>query len=1313
MERGTVLAGRFRIEGRHAAGGMGEIHLATDLETSTRVALKVMRWQDYTIEARFAREAALLAELSHPNIVRYVAHGRSPEGEAYLAMEWIDGMTLLERLREGPLSVSETLALARCVAEALAVAHARSIVHRDLKPANLFCERGEVSRTKVLDFGLARNAAASLMMLTHPGELAGTPGYMAPEQARGLHEVDARADIYSLGCVLYECLTGRPPFSGGHVFAVLAKILVEDTPRVRELRPDVPPALDALLARMMAKDVKDRPADASELLQELRRVSSADDETAPPLPRASLGRGEQRVVCVVLAAGTLAPAQPDSAPTISEQEPPAADAGVASMVKSYGGSLDYLAGGALLVLITGAGSATDLATRAARCALALSTLVPDKQIAITTGRGAADGRLPAGAAIDEAARLLAQHALAGKSEPSASSVPATSVSAGGLVRLDEVTANLLDPRFEIGVSDGQTLLLGFTEYREAERTLLGKPTAFVGRERELANLLGCFDECWNEPLAQAVLVTGPAGSGKSRLRQEFLRRMSPDAGPVQVWVGRGDPMSAGAPLAMLAQMIRREAGFTQGESLRRCRRKLRARITRDVPASEVERVVVFLGEMCGVSFDDAEQPLLRTARGDAGVMGDQMRRAWEDFLAAACQHGPLVLVLEDLHWGDLPTVKFIDAALRSLAARPILVLALARPDVHELFPDLWKGRAHQVLSLRPLGERAARKLVEQSLAGRASDSMVTRIVAEAAGNAFYLEELIRAAAGGQESPGTVLAMIGARLEGLMGEQRRLLRAASILGGSFWPDALAALTGSEPGWLERALDQLVDSEWLTCRPESTRAAQREYAFRHALVREAAYAMLTDEDRQLGHRISAEWLATHGATDAATIGEHLERGGAAGLAISWYVRAARQALEGTDIRAAVVRARRGLECAAAAPEAASTQDIGQLRTTLAEAYTWLGDNPEAEADGVAALEILPRYSLPWYAAVSQVALAAGRLNHGERVVALAQQLCAAEVDAAHAAAWMHAALPEVQMLNWLGGQHELIDALLERADRLMPVAETADPSLPGHLALVVGSVLGARGDAAAGMANASRAADLLEQVGHRRRAAVARHDVASDLMELGAWARAERELRKVLAEAEELGMTRLDAVARMNLGMCVAMQGRYEEGEQLERGVLANHLATRPDARLEVGLREYLGNILLAAGNAAGAEAELARGRALVQADSAQHVHILGVLAAAVLAQGRVEEARALAGRAMDMIARLGEVENDGLARLIWAEALAACGDMEGARAAIAQTRARVDALASHISDAELRESFLTAIPHVARTRARAREWLGEP
>jgi eukaryotic-like serine/threonine-protein kinase len=198
LRPGALIADRFVVERRAGAGGMSIVYRARDGETGAPCAVKVLARAEPRLLERFDREARLLAELRHPGIVRYLTHGITTEGDRYLAMEWLEGEDLSERLSRAPLAISDTLTLARVVAEALHFAHARGVVHRDVKPSNLYLPDGQIERVKVLDFGIARlldDSGAS----TRTGVRVGTPSYMSPEQARGLSKIDGRTDVFSLG----------------------------------------------------------------------------------------------------------------------------------------------------------------------------------------------------------------------------------------------------------------------------------------------------------------------------------------------------------------------------------------------------------------------------------------------------------------------------------------------------------------------------------------------------------------------------------------------------------------------------------------------------------------------------------------------------------------------------------------------------------------------------------------------------------------------------------------------------------------------------------------------------------------------------------------------------------------------------------------------------------------------------------------------------------------------------------------------------------------------------------------------------------
>ena len=258
---------------------MAEVHLARDEHLGRDVALKVLKGrlaEDEVFLKRFLREARSAATLNHPNVVQVYDQRRSEDGRYYIAMEYMPGGTLKERIaREGALDPAEAAGLASQVAEALRAAHERGIVHRDVKSQNVLLSAA--GDAKVADFGIAR--AADTTTLSGPGDVLGTAKYMSPEQATG-SVVTPKSDLYSLGVVLYEMLTGELPFEAGDLMQARAMHAAVSPPRPREANPGVPEAMDALVARLMASDPERRLGSAAELLEELRRARSRTRQDA-------------------------------------------------------------------------------------------------------------------------------------------------------------------------------------------------------------------------------------------------------------------------------------------------------------------------------------------------------------------------------------------------------------------------------------------------------------------------------------------------------------------------------------------------------------------------------------------------------------------------------------------------------------------------------------------------------------------------------------------------------------------------------------------------------------------------------------------------------------------------------------------------------------------------------------------------------------------------------------------------------------------------------------------------------------------------
>src|SRR5216110_3945212 len=296
---GTVFDGRYRIERKLGTGGMADVYLAEDQELGRPVAIKILNdrhAQDDQFVERFRREAKNAAGLSHPNIVSIYDRGEA-EGSYYIAMEYLDGRTLKELLvRNGPPPIPIAIDYARQVLAAIGFAHRNGIVHRDIKPHNVVV--GRDGRLKVTDFGIARSGASEM---TEAGSIVGTAQYLSPEQARGA-PVDARSDLYSLGIVLYEMLTGTVPYTGDTPVEIAMKHLTAVPDPPSKLRSDIPHDLDAVVMRALAKDPEQRYGSAEEMDADLARVArgvAVSQETENAMTQVLAGAGVSTAATVV------------------------------------------------------------------------------------------------------------------------------------------------------------------------------------------------------------------------------------------------------------------------------------------------------------------------------------------------------------------------------------------------------------------------------------------------------------------------------------------------------------------------------------------------------------------------------------------------------------------------------------------------------------------------------------------------------------------------------------------------------------------------------------------------------------------------------------------------------------------------------------------------------------------------------------------------------------------------------------------------------------------------------------------------------
>jgi serine/threonine-protein kinase len=278
----AALAGRYTIDREIGAGGMATVYLATDAKHGRKVALKVLKPELAAVLGpdRFPREIRIVAQFHHPHILSLYDSGESA-GFLYYVMPLVEGESLRQRMRrERQMPIGDAVRILREIVDALAYAHQHGIVHRDIKPDNVMLEG---RHAVVTDFGVAKAVtAAGGEKLTTVGVAVGTPTYMAPEQAMGQINVDHRSDLYAVGVLGYEMLTGKPPFDGPTAQAVLSAHVLEEPPHLKDLRPAVPPVLADALRRCLAKDPADRWQSAEELLAQLEMVGTTPSGGVTP-----------------------------------------------------------------------------------------------------------------------------------------------------------------------------------------------------------------------------------------------------------------------------------------------------------------------------------------------------------------------------------------------------------------------------------------------------------------------------------------------------------------------------------------------------------------------------------------------------------------------------------------------------------------------------------------------------------------------------------------------------------------------------------------------------------------------------------------------------------------------------------------------------------------------------------------------------------------------------------------------------------------------------------------------------------------------
>ncbi len=878
-----LLAGRFVIEREVGRGGVGIVYRAQDEVTGTPVALKVIAIPgvDASEEARFGREGRVLAGLSHPGIVRVVAFGQLDEGHPYVAMEWLEGEDIAQRQKRMPLTFGRALEVGAQVADALAYAHSVGIVHRDIKPSNVILVGSGPGTdwplsAKLVDFGVA---SAEDARLTRTGAIIGTPAYMAPEQARGDQEVDARADIYGLGATLFEMIAGRPPHMGPTPIAILARLVTTPAPRLGEVFTDAPVSLDDLLCQMLATHPEERPSRAADVALRLRQIASELERSpmttrtqSPEMAPLSMGSivlstskpGGSRLVTSILA--THVPKGPARGRLIAH-------------LRARGAEATELGGDAIVAHLGVKKALGDEAARALDLGIRLAKM--GSHVGVATGRTRIDRTRPTGEVVDRAAALARD---AQKNQ----------------VLADTTTSELARGRFEMQVRADGTSVVGPKVTQKKDGVAGGSP--FVGREADLSQIVNAFERCQEDHTPIIVTLTGAPGIGKTRLRREALARIAAHPSAPRVVLVRAESFAKSHALGIMADVARGLAGVAKGAALEDAMAATDALLAKiDLAGPSTRDLVARLV---------ANEPLPEAV--DARAARDALWIALTDMALRVSKQAALVIALEDAQWADLESLAWLDHLLARAVGHSVFVLATARPTLWRDDPGRFGGRDHVRIELRPLARRTVRAIAKAILGDKASspegEALVESISAQAGGSPLFAEELARLAHQGRDaaSAPTIEAAIQVHLDALEEEVREAAMKLAVFGLQVWETGLEALGVKDASAIMRTL---TSAEVLVEQATSRFKETREWAFKHALTREVAYASLGEEQLKELHTQAGTWLAKMGEDDA-TVARHFELGGEPVQAANYLEKAARRALAASALSEAVRLAEKSL-------------------------------------------------------------------------------------------------------------------------------------------------------------------------------------------------------------------------------------------------------------------------------------------------------------------------------------------------------------------------------------------------------------------
>jgi tetratricopeptide (TPR) repeat protein len=879
---------------------------------------------------------------------------------------------------------------------------------------------------------------------------------------------------------------------------------------------------------------------------------------------------------------------------------------------------------------------------AARFALAVAGAVEDARVAIATVKQRASQPMPVADAVAAALRLVER-------------------TAGDEVVCDALTASLVGGRFDCrrlaGADDVHAIA--------AASDSLPGPLAggrSIGRRKELRILAAIAEGCREESCAESVVIDGAAGIGKSHLLAELERTVLDPAG-YRVLRAACVPLAGERPYELLASFGR-------------------SAIEVATDPVEWQSFVTFLERPRSGESVTGGTTSPRTGPRDPELRRRQIVQRFIPMLRSESESRPLALLIDDLQFADRPSIEVLAEAASSLRDAPLLIVQTERSGQASEGRASAHSRGHRV-TLRPLSAAAGRELLRASFGAALEASDEAQIAAASGGNPLVLLTLADAVRRGANAvPSAIVAVAQSRLEALPDSARRVLRAASIFGSNIRLPGVQSLleTGARLDMGDE-LAALCAQGFLEMRESMLGNVEPVYSFASDILREAAYRTLTDEDRVLGHRLAAEWLAGRLLCPPLVLAHHFEHAEEHAAACPYILAAAREALEGNDFEAVAAIVDRLERWARSMPVPAAVLAEGKL--LVAEAYKWAGEYARALAEAESSAERADPASPVWVDARVEVMTLALRTAHIDRLRAAANELLERPIDVDDAAAVARAACVACQ-----AGLDPIAESLYARVRG----RGEEDPAVASWVHNLRSLWAGRSGDLSASAEHLGLSAEAYERCGDIRRAINAAARRGYRLLCLGEHEGAIAVFERALESARELGIAGLVADVQHNLGWALAVAGRVGDALATERAACVA-FEQSGDLRLLAAARLYLARIATMAGESAAADEWVAAARTWAAGhDAGLSAWARAVHAEVALARGDPAPARALAASVVD---DRSPAHHEGWALARWAAArgLLATGERADARRIVDSALDELARTAEHIGDAAARARFL--------------------